>query len=451
MKLISKIVLVSVLITTLLFTPYSLNINSNTSNAETTDELKPQKKVTIISGSKDIQKVMENIKTKKNDESLKKARKNISENKLNVNSINPANSKTQTTALTSAQKSADSTTLAVNIKDLRNNENLQKQLHLALEKGKYIYIYGETKRMEAKNLLKLEEFKVPLTVNGKTIEKKIVSDKEITKIKGTKKKTNREFNEKDTISIIGYTLKNDSIYPYTEINVSSYDNKGKKRKNTEESYIQEIIDHQSKIVDTMKRENEIEATSFISKNKASADIVKAKYGYTASVYDSRDLKAGTVTTDYKLIKSSDSDATYDFFSLKPTSQMTEYNGSASREIKVDIDIPYDPDHLDDWSPYNNESGPSQNLQLVAPFALTWSMTWDDSVDIEDLSSRSLDYARWKVKDGDLNGQDFRPGAGWASAGTAAVSDLRVWGTFYVGSSNQYPVNTYQKIHVAYDY
>lgn len=342
--------------------------------------------------------------------------------------------------------------LAFNVKNVKNDKQLQSFLHEALQNGKYIYIYGETKRMEFKDLLNLETIKVPLNVNGEKVYADFSSKAEEIKEKGPRKSKDTGLNVKDTISIIGYTINKNSPLQYSQININSYDSKGKKRENTIEVYMQEIINQQSKIIDINKKETG--QTSLIKKDYALAGSsrVDSNYGFTGAVYSPNDQLWGRIETDYILYKAnSDGSSNYDFFSVKPMTQIVEFNGAQSRELKTDIDIPYDVDHLEDWSPYNDETGRTFSIQLVYPFSISWGMTWDDKVDINDISSRYYDYARWIVTDGDLNRQDFRPGAGWASSGTFAVADVRNWGRFAVGPSHQYPVEAYNHVHITYDY
>jgi hypothetical protein len=118
-------------------------------------------------------------------------------------------------------------------------------------------------------------------------------------------------------------------------------------------------------------------------------------------------------------------------------------------MKTDIEIPYDSDHLQKWSPEGESSKATYTVPLAAPFLLSWEMTWSDDVAIDDQSSLAYDYGRWVGTDGDLNQQLFKPGAGWASTGTLASATIRNFGKFY--TDNNYSVEAKNTISISYNY
>ncbi|MCQ6267766.1 hypothetical protein M1K46_19240 [Fictibacillus sp. WQ 8-8] len=443
-KALIKPLLCLALIGTVATSPYKLNLHHDLTTPVHAE--KAIKSITFVSNETNKGNQLKNIKSEKKDESLDKVRESIKAGLLQVNETSYSTSN----SIKSLQNE-NATALAFDVKEVKKDKNLQNLIHDSLQQGKQIYIYGELSKGDFKKLAKIDELKIPTTVNGTTLYANFEKEKGPKK---SKKTGVDPVDSNDNVSIIGYSLNKESLLQYTEMNVNSYDINGKPRANEDEVYMQEIIMQQADIVDKINK-NTLQAHGLITKNQAAADStrVQEKYGYTGSAYGAGNTLQGRVETDYYLYKanSPDGSSTFDYFSLKPMNQITEYNDGHSRKLKTDIDIPTSGDELQDWDPHGTKSTTSYSISFGFPWNLSWSASWSDEVKIEDISSRELDYARWVVTDGDLNHQDFRPGAAWASTGTQAYAGIQNWATFWYGPSDQYPIEAHNKITVSYDY
>lgn len=438
-----KVLSVGAVISSLVLSPYS--IKTNFTSAEESVVEKPLKKISFVTSNGKSKEVIEKIKVKK-DETLGGLKKNIDRKAITVESLDFKNkSKKEITYLD------DSTDIAANIKDVKNDKQLQQYLQQSIQNGKKVFIYGGLSSKEYKKFLKLDELKVKDKNNkghfefGATLEE----DTE----KGPLKEEAVDYSEQT--SIIGYTLDENDTNQYLELNVTSYDENGEVRETSESAYLQEILSYESELIDETQPQEESDTQfSFLEKTSANAANreVQDKYGFRTSVYDSRDSLIGRVDTDYRLLKeSSDSSSTYDYFTLRPITQITHYNGALSKKLYENIDITYSDDQLKNWSPKGDTDSVSYNVSMSYPFAISFGVSWNDGTKVDDQSSLGYDYARWVVTDASLNGETFEGAAGWASTGTLASATLTTIGTFYIGPSNQYPVTGKKNISIRYDY
>ncbi|MGG3626296.1 hypothetical protein ABES25_22575 [Bacillus gobiensis] len=444
-------IIISGLIIGVITSPYSLNFAfkpvKEISKAQTVKS-NTEKSITFVSNESSTNSNLNKITKEKNDKSLEKIRDHIKNGNLKVK-------KQALSEVNSNQVESNSETLAFNVNEVRKSQGLQNALQNALKNGDYVYLYGNNfKPSEFKKLAKLDEIKVPISVSGKN-GYAIMGDTSVEgeKEKGKKKEINSEIESgDDTSSIIGYS--NDPNIPnqYSEISINSYDDKGNKRENDEEVYIQEILNQQAEIVDDTQQNESSTTSSLLKKNSISAaTAVQDKYGFVGAAYDRFNNFVGRIDTDYTLYKAdSDSSKTLDYFTLKPKTQITEGYGNSDK-LFTDIDIPYDGDHIEDWDPHGSTTS-SYDVQFSYPWSVSWTGTFSDEVKIEDLSSRAYDYARWNVTDGDLNHQDFRPGGSWSSSGTYAVAGITARGFFSTtGSEHGEHLVAEKKITVKYDY
>ncbi|MDU1846403.1 MAG: hypothetical protein E6778_12755 [Niallia nealsonii] len=466
-----KFLLCGSLVAATLVTPYSFNMNNIKSTVSANSNPVSKAVENVIFVTKDhskTQEIVNRITTKKNDDSVKKIGKQINEKSLNVKSIGiqealkKKNSKSKRiiTSELIVQSDDNNSSYAIKADEIENNQELQEFANEALLDGDRVYLYGEVTKENFKNLVSVKDAKVPFqTFDGQTAYGDVLIDEAtIEKEKGQKKKvdTGIDTYSVDTENIIGLSLDKDSEHQYVEINVSTYNEKGELIENPEENLIQEIVSLNSTIVEEEKQEiasNSVEQQGLFLNNNVSADSsrVKSGYDYIASAYASS-TKKGTVSTDYILYKANnDDDSKYDYFTLKPMSQITEYNGGNSKYMKADIDIPYDSDSLEDWDPHGTQNDSDYSMTFGFPWNISWTGSWTDATKIVDISSRALDYARWEVTDGDLNHQDFRPGATWRSAGTMASVGYKVWANFYEGANDQYKTTAYDSISIRFDY
>lgn len=449
MKRIAKVVFGSVLISSLILNPYSINfeklgINKNLNVSAETDT----HSFVFVTKDKEIKKNLKNvINTKSLDELDEKV-------DVSVEDLS------QISDLENNKKLNEAKDIAFNIKDVNKDENIKKYLNNSLKKGKRIFLYGDQlTNNDFKASIKLEKMTINDTLNGKPATVIFGDNQDYIKEKGYLKKVNTGNDKKnESTNIIGYTLDDSQELQYISNNITFYNEDGSQSDEIpEEIYFEELLFLQSEIEKKEEKANKLEeeydnSTASIlttSKVKAKSTRVLDKYGYYGTARNNIEV-LGRVDTDYELYKqNSDSSSIYDYFSVKPKTQLTEYGSGQSAAIWQDIDIPYDVDELKDWSPYGDKNGISFNIALVSPFNLDWKLEWKDSTFMDDLSSLGLDYARWDVRDGDLSGQVFNPGAGWASKGRQAVCTIRSKGTFHV-QTYTYVADT-GAINVRYSY
>ncbi|PCD06608.1 hypothetical protein CMV16_18340 [Peribacillus simplex] len=449
-KVLSKLIMSGLLITTLVSTPYSINLIPETSSAtENKISGQPSNTITFVTSDKDAPKILKHIKETKKDNSLVDIRSKIKDKQLKVNTKNIS----ETIDYDNDKQLRESNELAFSIKDVKKEEKLQKYLNKALKSGKRIYLYGELTADDFKSALGLEKMEITENISGKEMKAIIGEDKNLDTIKGPKKEVNSNLEKDDSSNIIGFTLDDQAQLQYIQTNISVYDKDGKEiNEISNELYLQELLFLQSELLNKSINKEEISKDSaLISDNKANAASTRVidRYGAYGSAYLGSTLY-GRIDTDWELFKqNSDSSSTYDYFTVKPKSQLTEYNGSASKYMKTDIDIPRDGDHLKTWSPYGDRNVKDYTVSISYPFNVSWEMSWNDEVKIDDQSSIGYDYARWVVTDGDLHQQVFNPGAGWASKGSYAKADIRSTGRFTWWDTEYVTANT--TIYVRYDY
>lgn len=348
--------------------------------------------------------------------------------------------------------------IATNLDDVRKDVDLQDYLHSVLIDRKRVYLFGDNfTSKEYKKLVHLDTLKVAVDVDAKQGYFVFGEDAEKGQAEKGKLKPSKEVTGTDEqTNIVGFSLNNNDIDQYTDISVSSVDETGKPRKNDKEVYIQEILNNQAEII--QKEEKQLAKkndTALITMSKAMASntLVQDKYNFYGTLYDPNNALLGRIDIDtllYMQTRSGDGSSTYDYFTLKPAAQLTNYNDGHARKLYTNLDIPYDTDEIQSWSPQGDSSRVSWNVTLSWQYTLGYTITLSDTASLDDQGSLYYDYARWILTDDSLNGDVWRPAAGWASSGTYAWADFTGKGTFWFGTSDQYPADASKTVPIRYD-
>lgn len=438
-----KIGIISVLTAILLFSSYSINFIVKA------EEVPPVDEDNVVIISEDEHKVKEIVEDITKDKKIEAEYEDI-QDKVVSNEIN-----IDITASEDSPKLEDSSTIIADATEIKENKSYKEELQEGLEEGKRVILYGDIKADEYKEILDVEELSVDDKDGGEYLfglTKEELNQKAKEEGKDAVIRADKDSLE-DTDSeyvshIIGYTLDDNKEMQYVETTVHNFDENGNPIPNTEESLIKSAMNIQTNIIDSeqekyndaIQEQEEVAFLPFLKDNKVSAanKRVLNVYGKKALTAEAKRLGVlvGEIHTDYHLYKETDDDdKKYDFFTLKPITQIDSYKGFWAKSLSVDIDIPYDSDHLDSWSPMGDKGGKSFNVGLSYPFAISLAMDFGESLTIDDQSSLKYDYARWLLKDHiteintNISGETFNPVAGWASTGTMATVGLTVEGKF----------------------
>ena len=444
-KYLLKICLILMLSVIIIFSSYTVNF---VAKADEPVNLSLENNLVIITkDSVNLEKKLNKII--KNNTDFKKVQNQI-DNRMNINVVKS----------TENIKFNNLTTVAANVSEVKENNSYKNFLKKELKNGKRVILFGDVQPEEYKEILALDELSVK-DKQGIKLQFGLTEDEvnymliENKKPKITDKEFFESVDSKFTNHVISYTLDNNKELQFIDVSINNFDEDGSPIPNTNEIILQEVLDTQSEITnaENNKYQEEKETFSFLTKNTASAENVRIldKYNIVQKGYCLGALVA-RMDTDYHLYKqNSDQNKKYDYFTLKPITQITSYKGLWARSLFVDIDIPADSDHLDTWSPQGDKGGSSFGISLAFPYSISFNMDFSESLRIDDRSSLGYDYARWNLTDNstdlvrNISGNTFSSVAGWASTGSYATAGLTVRGEF----DNYITLTT--KTKVAYDY
>jgi hypothetical protein len=436
------LLLITILLIGIVWSPYSLNVKG--ANASTAGTKAEERKLDFYS-AEDITPVIKSMKNDNKDDSIIKEKQFLNEGKIKVE-WKQANKENKVT-------NQESTDIAYSVNEVKKSPELQKALHDALIDGKKVYLYGGLTFDEYRQLLNIDEITIDASKeNSKPMKVHFGNEKQ----KGPKKENPHSlaWKDEDVHDIIGYTIKDVPQKLFvSDINVSS---KNGTLPPTTKHYIQEILNSLVITVEsTAEEEPGITSFNFLRKNAAKADskIVKSNGTFSASAYYNS-LLLGRIYTDWYLKQSYDeSDGTYDYFTVEDYTQIQGYNGGYPYYLKVDHDIPYDSDHIYDWDPDDDSDNP-YNISIGFPWSISFSFNLGGEPTVNEIGSLNYDYGRWEIKNGIggslKNGDRFKPATSWKSYGTYASMDIRHWCNFTEVSGNM-TAQAYHKLDVDYDY
>ena len=464
-----------------LFSNYSINFFVKAEETkETTNDSSDEKNMIIISDNQTkTENAVDRIIDKNKDPAFEEVQDKVKNNEMDVSVVSS----------NSSPELEQTNSVAADVSIIKENESHREFLKDELEDGKRVILYGDVQPEEYKEILDLDEIsveekegKLEFGLNEEEMQEKAIENgKEETKtdsyqpndlensfdknveeaVEGGENDPDKEIFEAEesefTSHVIGYTLDKSQELQFVDVSINNFDEYGNPIPNTNEMMLQEVMNTQSEIISAEEENNEEDASnlsvSFISKNtaKAESERIKNRYDLVEKGYR-LGLLVARMDTDWHLYKQdNEKSKKYDYFTLKPVTQIKSYKGIWARSIYTNIDIPSDADQLDDWAPMGDRGASSIGVTLGYPFSVGVSMNFGENLKIDDQSSLAHDYARWKVNDGptDLNknisGTTFKPAAGWASTGTYAKVGLTVIGKF----DNYITLTT--KTNVTYDY
>ncbi|UTI43911.1 hypothetical protein [Niallia sp. RD1] len=439
-RTVKKLSIIAILSVVFMFNSYSFNFFVKAEEIPPIDE---DDVVIITEDENEVEEIVEDITNdKKIEDEYEDMQDKVLNEEMNVDITSSENS----------EKLDDATTIIADASEIIDNESYKEELQEELEEGKRVFIYGDIQADEYKDILDVEELSVDAGDGGEflfgltteELNEKAKEDGKQAVIRENKENNEEEETESEFVShVIGYTLDDSKELQYVDVTIHNFDEEGNPIPNTEESILKTTMDIQSEIMDSEQekheevQEQEVAFFPFLKENKVAAENVRVLNKYNLNTYAKRlGVLVAEITTDYHLYKeTSDQDKIYDFFTLEPVTQIQSYKGIWSNSLFVDIDIPYDTDELDSWSPKGDQGGKSFNVGLSYPFSIAISMDFGESLTIDDQSSTKLDYARWLMKDHitelntNISGETFTPVAGWASKGTLATVGLTVTGKF----------------------
>ncbi|MDO7487566.1 hypothetical protein Q5O89_20735 [Peribacillus frigoritolerans] len=454
----------------LFFSSYSVNFFTKANEMkETTNDSSEEKNIVIIADDEtSTEETVKTVVEENSDLEFEDIQDKVDNNELNVSVVSPENN----------QDLEKSNSIAADAAVVEGNKSYKDFLKTELEDGKRVFLYGDVQAEEYKEILDLDKLTVKENdgqlefglseeeLNEKAIEngKEVVG--ESADASNGSEPTDDEVNGKGALDtadseftshVIGYTMDKSQEFQFVDVSINNFDENGNSIPNTDEMVLQEVINTQSEIIDTEnemnQEQNTTDAFTFITDNKVNAESVRVKNKYSLVEKGYRlGLLVARMDTDWHLYKqNSEKSKKYDYFTLKPVTQITSYKGIWARSIYTNIDIPAASDQLDDWGPMGDRGTSSISLSLGYPFSVGISMSFGENLKIDDRSSLAYDYARWQLNDGatelnrNISGKTFNPAAGWASTGTYARAGLTVVGKF----DNYITLTT--KSNVSYDY
>ncbi|MBC2306066.1 hypothetical protein [Listeria booriae] len=445
----SKIACVGLLASALTFNNYSIMFDAK---ADTVSNSSANSQVVILTKDATVDRTIEQFEDQNKDAALTDVQEKLENKEIQVD-------------VTDSSKDTvfdEDTSIFADATEVEGNSQYQKVLKQELNDGNRVFLYGDVSAEEYKDILGLDKITVDNDSAG-DLEFGSSNDEiksNIAEDKNSKVKEDEFFKDtesKFTSHIIGYTLDDSKELQFIDISVNNFDGDGKSIPNSESMLMQEVMSTQSEILDAenehLADEAENNKTSMIGVKKAHATNVRVKDTYNLVAKGYRlGLLVARMDTDYHLYKqNSDGNKKYDYFTLKPVTQVHSYKGIWAGSILTDIDVPSDSDHLDTWAPMGDRGGAKMSVSLGFPFNISAGMSFSESLVLDDRSSLAYDYARWQIKDSaielnqNISGTTFNPVAGWASTGTYATVGLKVVGSF----SNYITLTT--KTKVTYDY
>jgi hypothetical protein len=412
------VALVGILTSAITLSPYSINLQSKSVLA------KSESKELLFASRNNL----ENLDFWSDNGAFDNVKQALKDKKIIIKSIHPEEK----------EDVSEFNSIAYNYKDVKGDKKLQESLQTALSDGKKVFLYGGLTVEEYCELLGIENIysKIESSDSKETIK---VSFHDSKKEKKKLEEKEGSYNISDNIhEIIGYTLDKDASYKVFISDINNYDDKGKIDL-TDEIYLKEILEHENK---------DIEKSNM---SLASAKIVDSEYDIIANAYYLND-KVGSINSQWKLYKVTDeSDSDYDFFYVKDTSTIETYSWSWDAErFSVKHDLPFDGDQLDDASPNDTSSNP-YSISLSFPFNISYTYTLDSEPDIDLTLNKTYDYAKWIVRDNQLESDqyDYEFVTAWASTGSYAAIDIDHTVNFYSGIDVEADAD--HSITVRYDY
>lgn len=437
-----KIACVLLLSSSLTFNNYSLMFGAK---AETVGSDSANSQIVILTKDATVDRTIEQFEEQNKDTALTEVQEKLENKDIQVD----------VTASPKDTAFDEDVSVFADATEVEANSQYQKVLKQELNDGNRVFLYGDVSAEEYKDILDLDKITVDNESEGnlefgssdEEIKSNIAEDKNS---KVTEDDFFEDTDSKFTSHIIGYTLDDSKELQFIDVSVNNFDANGKSIPNSESVLMQEVMSTQSEIVELP---DENDKTSFVGIKKAHATNVRVKDTYNLVAKGYRlGLLVARMDTDYHLYKqNSDGNKKYDYFTLKPVTQVHSYKGIWAGSILTDIDVPSDSDHLDTWAPMGDRGGAKMSVSLGFPFNISAGMSFSESLVLDDQSSLAYDYARWKIKDSaielnqNISGTTFTPVAGWASTGTYATVGLKVVGSF----SNYITLTT--KTKVTYDY
>ncbi|RBP87895.1 hypothetical protein DFO70_11786 [Cytobacillus firmus] len=378
------------------------------------------------------------------DETLKKVKAQLDRGALRAEKIGLSNK-------------GEGQELAADVRTVREDKNLQKQLANRLKSGAKVYLYGGVTIDEYKDLMEISEVSVKVKdEKAKDLNLTFGGEKEKAEKEGKKLKQNPyslAAEDENSYDIVGYSIVEANENKFAVTNISVFDDAGNEIEPTEEYYIREILEISADTAAKIEVQT-FSLGSIFGLNRVHADsepVTSSPTRITATAYYNGVI-AGRTYTDWVLEKAGDSDSSFDYFLVNDKTTISGANGFVAKYLKSDHDIPYDSDYIIDWDPDDDTSSP-YNLSFGVPFSAAWSFDMSNSPKVNNIGSQPYDYGRWEVTPGGLsssiNGVRFEPATTWKSAGTYASMDIREYGTF----RNAKNIAAYSsvKIDVNYDY
>lgn len=323
-----------------------------------------------------------------------------------------------------SQVSVDDT-IMVNINKIRSDKKLQKKVRNLFKSGTKVFIYGGLTTKEYTEIVDIDKLQEKTLINGK---------EEFVNIGYVKNSEKETFDSQ--YDIIGYKL-NDSTGVNIH-NIINYDDEGNEVEISDDLYMQTIFEQFCNDNDQQTR-----------------GIVQSSPKKSTSVYAHGGYLEGTIYGQYILTKdNTESDPNFDYFIVENLGQVK--NGDHTNNLMnywVDIDIPYmNQDDLINWGP-RDQTGSTIGIEISWPWGISLSFQSNTGrIVVDDISDRSLDYARWNVSPAfpnpNINNITFDPIASWMSSGTLACANIRQKAHFACNSG------TYDgqlNLYISYDY
>ncbi|OPY59467.1 MAG: hypothetical protein A4E55_00210 [Pelotomaculum sp. PtaU1.Bin035] len=278
------------------------------------------------------------------------------------------------------------------------DEEMKNSIQEYVNRGKLIYIYGDS-------------------LDRKTVEDilgiKPVSIDEATKEKGQIKENAKSKNI--NYEVIGFKKgKVSDIYLGNIVTDSKLD---------QIKFVDSIIDN---INDKYADDN----VPLITKQKAEAEAtsVDAVTDINTNLWIG-DTKVASLNEDLFLKQELDeTDEEYDYFVLKHSAELVNYNGAENKNIWIGHSLPYSSvDNIEDWDPTDSTGS---NFEISLPWGASWSFSNSASISIDATGSATNDYASWFIDKRWYQSQlvspcRVKPGTAWLSVGTLAVIDTEV--------------------------
>ncbi|MBJ6361842.1 hypothetical protein ACFOQM_11150, partial [Paenibacillus sp. GCM10012307] len=327
--------------------------------------------------------------------------------------------------------------LAFPIEAVQEKESLKTDLKNYFESGKTIYLYGDS--------ITLHEYEQALNLS-----QVITAPDDENEMKNGLSKPGFYLANKNSYNIIGFSKKLEK--PIYLANFISQEN-DKIKLNKKEMHLRGVLDNYLAYTNN---------SGIIKKNVAEAAIVTRQTlanqnTYAYYVYPNGSILKGQINTNVVLKQDdSETDITYDHFSVEAFIETTGFSGNYSRSAEVKMSLPFSSDVIHDWGPSNDSGGSSMTVAIGYPSGVQVSYTYatGGSYNTKDHSSQTNSYGHWKLTlkafsfDAMPNPFRFKPTISWFSTGKYAAVDVQT------NVSMEDLLTTYapeQKLQVRYSY